>query len=97
MSVSGRAMSHCSGQRSGGKLLVDRICLLAIGIRANGVSVVPEITFKVKLSGGKIAFVPGSQSFRPRGISQFRFFREAVSYGYVLLRAWLHRIGIAWF
>lgn len=77
--------------------LVDRICLLAIGIRANGVSVVPEITFKVKLSGGKIAFVPGSQSFRPRGISQFRFFRQAVSYGYVLLRSWLHCIGIAWF
>lgn len=77
--------------------LLDRIYLLAIGIRANSLSVVPEITFKVKLSGGKIAFVPGSQSFRPRGISQFRFFREAVSYGYVLLRAWLHRIGFAWF
>lgn len=77
--------------------LVDRIYLLAIGIRHNGTAVVPEITFKVRLSGGKIVFVPGSQSFRERGISQFRFLREALSYAYVLLRAWLHRLGVSWF
>lgn len=77
--------------------LVDRTYLLAIGTRANGLSVIPEISFKVKLSGGKIVFIPGSQSFRERGISQFRLVREASSYGYVLLRAWLHRIGFSWF
>ena len=77
--------------------LVDRTYLLAIGIRANGLSLVPEITFKVWLSGGKVVFVPGSQSFRPRGISQFRFIREALSYAYVLTRAWLHRLGLSWF
>jgi len=77
--------------------LVDRIYLLAIGIRHNGTAVVPEIMFKVWLSGGKIVFIPGSQSFRERGISQFRFAREALSYGYVLARAWLHRLGVSWF
>ena len=77
--------------------LVDRIHLLAVGIRCNGVAVVPEITFKVWLSGGKVVFLPGRQSFRRRGISQFRFLREAATYAYVLLRAWLHRLGVPWF
>lgn len=77
--------------------LVDRIYIMAIGIRSNGLNVVPEIAFKVKLSGGKIVFVPGSQSFRQRGISQFRFIREVSSYAHVLLRAWLHRLGLPWF
>ena len=77
--------------------LVDRVYLLAIGVRHNGTAVVPEITFKVRLSGGTIVFVPGSQSFRERGISQFRLVREALSYGYVLLRAWMHRLGVSWF
>lgn len=78
--------------------LVDRIHLLSIGIRSNGLSLVPEITFKMKLSGGKIAFLPGSQSFRERGISQFKFLREATGYGHAVLRAWLHRLGIlTWF
>jgi glycosyltransferase involved in cell wall biosynthesis len=77
--------------------LVDRIYLLAIGIRHNGAAAVPEITFKVWLSGGKVEFLPGRQSFRRRGISQFAFAREALSYSYVLLRAWLHRLGLPWF
>ena len=76
--------------------LVDRTYLLAIGIRQNNLAVVPEIAFKVWLSGGKIVFVPGSQSFRPRGISEYRQLREATNYAYVLLRAWLHRLGLAW-
>jgi glycosyltransferase involved in cell wall biosynthesis len=75
----------------------DRIYLLAIGIRHNGVAVVPEITFKIWLSGGRVVFVAGRQTFRRRGISQFRILREACGYGYVLLRAWLHRLGLPWF
>jgi len=77
--------------------LVDRIHLLATGIRHNGLAVVPEITFKIWLGGGKVVFVPGRQSFRRRGISEFRFMREAVSYAYVLARAALHRFGVPWF
>lgn len=77
--------------------LVDRVLLQSIGIRSNGLSLVPEITLKVFLSGGRIAFIPGSQSFRKRGISQFRFVRESTGYAYVLLRASLHRWGLQWF
>lgn len=77
--------------------LVDRIYILAVGLRHNGVAIVPEMTFKVWLSGGRVVFVPGAQSFRERGISEFRFLREALTYGYVLLRAWGHRLGIPWF
>jgi hypothetical protein len=78
--------------------LVDRIHLLAIGLRRNGTAIIPEITFKVWLAGGRVVFVPGAQSFRSRGISQFMFLREALTYAYVLLRAWGHRRGfLRWF
>lgn len=77
--------------------LVDRVLLLATGTRHNSVAIVPEITFKVWLSGGRVVFVPGRQVFRRRGISDFQVFREASTYVYVLLRAWLHRHGLPWF
>lgn len=78
--------------------LVDRIYLQAVGVRANNLSLIPEISFKVQLTKGKIVYMAGGQSFREKGISQFRFFRESTSYGYVLLRAWLHRLGLlSWF
>lgn len=78
--------------------LMDRTFLLAVGVRANNLSLIPEITFKTYLAGGKVAIVPGRQSFRERGISQFHFLREASSYAYVLLRAWLHKAGtLSWF
>ncbi len=77
--------------------LVDRVYLQAIGIRSNGMALIPEIVLKIRLAGGKIEFVPGSQTFVPRGISHFHFFREVTGYGYVLLRAALHRVGISWF
>ena len=64
----------------------------------NNLSIVPEIAFKTYLLGGRIVFVPGSQGFHPKGISQFRFVREATSYGYVLIRAALHKAGVlSWF
>lgn len=79
-------------------MLFDRILLLSTGIRARNGSVIPEIKFKVWLSGGKTLFIPGKQLFREKGISQFNFLRESASYGYVLFRAWLHRIGLRyWF
>lgn len=78
--------------------LFDRTFILAVGVRANNLSLIPELVFKTHLAGGKIAFLPGKQSFRAKGISQFNFAREASSYGYVLVRAWLHKIGAAsWF
>lgn len=78
--------------------LFDRVHLQTVGLRANNLSIIPEINFKVFLSGGTVQFVPGRQDFRERGISQFRFLRETTSYGYVLLRAFLHRMGLlSWF
>lgn len=78
--------------------LADRTFLLALGVRANNFSLIPEIAFKTRLAGGKVVSVPGRQSFREKGISQFHFLREATSYAYVLARAWLHRIGLlTWF
>ncbi len=74
--------------------LVDRTFLLALGMRAINLSLIAEIVFKTYLAGGKIVFVPGKQSFREKGISQFHFLREASSFGYVLIRAWLHKIGL---
>jgi hypothetical protein len=78
--------------------LVDRTFLLAVGVRSSIGSLVPEIAFKTYLAGGRIVFVPGSQSFREKGISQFRFLQEVSSYAYVLLRAALHRARLlAWY
>ncbi len=78
--------------------LVNRVYIQAVGVRANGLAVIPEISFKTLLSGGKIVFIPGRQSFRRRGISQFQFVREVAGYGYALARAWLHRLGLlSWF
>ena len=78
--------------------LVDRTFIQAIGVRSNNLSIIPEISFKVMLTGGRIVPVPGRQSFHDRGISQFHFLRESSSYAYVLLRAGLHRLGLlAWF
>lgn len=78
--------------------LLDRTFLLAVGVRANNGSIIPELVFKTRLAGGKVAVIPGRQSFREKGISQFRFLREATSYAYVLVRAWLHKTGVlAWF
>ncbi len=78
--------------------LVDRTFLLAVGMRANNLSLIPEMVFKTHLAGGRVHIVPGRQSFRKKGISQFNFIRESSSYAYVLIRAALHRASIwGWF
>lgn len=77
--------------------LVDRIYLTAIGIRCNGLAVIPEISFKTWLSGGKIVAVRGTNSARNSHTWRFRFLREGLAYTYVLLRAWWHRLGLSWF
>lgn len=77
--------------------IFDRVLVMALGVTSSRFSLSPEITFKALLSGGKIAFVPGSQRVRQRGVSKFALHRELIGYAYVLLRAWLHRFGILWF
>lgn len=77
--------------------MFNKIELMALGLSQNRFSISPEITFKILLSGGKIEYVAAGQGVRARGESKFIFMKEAKGYIYVLLRAWLHRIGILWF
>jgi glycosyltransferase involved in cell wall biosynthesis len=72
--------------------------LLGVGLSQNRFSISPEITFKSILRGGRIAYVPGAQGTRERGVSKFIFRKEGLGFGYCLLRAFLHRHRlIYWF
>lgn len=78
--------------------IFNRVEMMALGITQNSFSISPEIFFKLILNGGKVEYLPHSQGVRQKGESKFRFRREGFRYGYVLLRAWLHKLGVAlWF
>jgi glycosyltransferase involved in cell wall biosynthesis len=72
--------------------------MLGVGLTQNRFSISPEITFKSVLRGGRIAYLPGAQGIRERGVSKFVFHKEGIGFGYCLLRAFLHRMKlIYWF
>ena len=77
----------------------DRIYLLALGTSSGGFNICPEITFKVLLSGGEMAYIPGSPKLPQKGGSmKFQLSSEIWGYGFVLLRAALHkRLRLYWF
>ena len=76
----------------------DRIYVQALGISSARFNVCPEITFKVLLSGGKLEYVPGHPApYGVGGSKKFELPHESWGYAYVLLRAWLHRLGFYWF
>jgi glycosyltransferase involved in cell wall biosynthesis len=78
--------------------MFNRCEMLAVGMKQNRFSVSPEITLKVLLMGGKVDFVAAGQGIRQRGVSKFKFYKESFGYIYILVRAWLHRTGVAyWF
>lgn len=77
--------------------IFNRVDVLGFGISSNGFSISPEIFFKVMLSGGNIQYVAHGQGIRKIGKSKFLFFREGPGYFFVLIRAWMHRLGILWF
>jgi dolichol-phosphate mannosyltransferase len=78
--------------------LFERRQILDIGVSSNRFNISPEITFKFMLSGRRIEYIAAGQGTRKRGKSHFSFRKEGFGYAYVLLRAWLHRIGItSWF
>jgi dolichol-phosphate mannosyltransferase len=77
--------------------MFDRIQIMGLGLSSNRFSISPEITFKFLLSDSKVIFIPANQGMRQQNISKFIFRREGYGYIYVLLRAWLHRLGILWF
>ena len=72
--------------------------MLGVGLSQNRFSISPEITFKSILQGGEVAYIPGSQGVRERGVSKFLFRKEGIGFSYCLLRAFLHRTRLAyWF
>jgi glycosyltransferase involved in cell wall biosynthesis len=72
--------------------------MLGVGLTQNRFNISPEITFKSVLRGGPIAYLPGAQGTRERGVSKFVFHKEGIGFGYCLLRTFLHRKKlIYWF
>jgi len=65
--------------------------MLGVGLTQNRFNISPEITFKSVLRGGPVAYLPGAQGTRARGVSKFVFHKEGIGFGYCLLRAFLHR------
>jgi glycosyltransferase involved in cell wall biosynthesis len=92
------ALGHFIADSTYAFKMFRRIDLLGMGLKQNRFSISPEITFKTLLIGGRVEYVAAGQGTRQIGASKFYFRREAFGYGYVLLRAWLHRTGLAfWF
>lgn len=76
----------------------DRKYIQALGLSSNRFSVCPEITFKVMLSGGEVAFVAGQPEGVPGEVSaKFALPHEISGYAYVLVRAALQRLGLPWY
>jgi glycosyltransferase involved in cell wall biosynthesis len=72
--------------------------MLGVGLSQNRFSISPEITFKSILIGGRVAYIPGAQSTRQRGVSKFIFHKEGLGFAYCLFRAFLHRYKLVyWF
>jgi glycosyltransferase involved in cell wall biosynthesis len=77
----------------------DRVFVQALGLSCRGHNVCPEMTFKVILCRGSIEYIPGKPGARPPGAHHLaRLPLEVWGYGYVLMRAALHRAGlVSWF
>ena len=65
-----------------------------LNLRSTGFEISPEITFRTFFSGGEIGEVPGRQTRRIRGQSNFRFPKVALGYARVLMEALLMRLGM---
>lgn len=77
--------------------IFDRVYVTAMGLTSNRFALSSEINLKVLANGGTIAYVGGPEGERRSGHSKFVLGREIHGYTFVLLRAWLHRLGILWF
>lgn len=76
--------------------MFDRVFIQALGMTHNGYSVCPEITLKSLLAGGKVAYISSTVKV-PQKMGNFRLYREGFGYILLLLRGFLHRLGIRWF
>ena len=76
----------------------NRTFVQALGLTGRRMSVCSEITFKVLLAGGKMERVQGGPTGPMlREQSKFQLGNELGGYAITLLRARLHRLGLAWF
>jgi len=76
--------------------MFDRVFIQALGLNQNGYSICPEITFKALLSEAKVAYI--SSKFNDTVINRdFKLCREGIGYFWLLIRGFVHRLGILWF
>jgi hypothetical protein len=76
--------------------MFDRVFVQALGLTRNTHSICPEITFKVLLAGGKLKYLSSNSKITPVN-TDFKLFKEGVDYFLLLIRGFMHRIGIQWF
>lgn len=77
----------------------NRVYILALGTSSNRFNILPEMTFKVQQSGGRIDYLAGSpQPVGVGGSEKFKLPNEVLGYASVLGRAAMHRAGLRrWF
>lgn len=76
--------------------MFDRVFVQALGITQNGYSICPEITFKVLLAGGTVEYFTSNAEVAPIDVN-FKLWKEGINYFRLLIRGFLHRIGLLWF
>jgi glycosyltransferase involved in cell wall biosynthesis len=76
--------------------MFDRVFIQSLGLNQNGFSICPEITLKALLAGGKVEYVDTKVKSKPLN-KDFKLYKEGISYLWLLLRGFVHRLGILWF
>ena len=76
--------------------MFDRVFVQALGLTRNTHSICPEITFKVLLAGGKLKYLSSNSKIVPVN-NDFKLFKEGLDYFWLLIRGFMHPIGIQWF
>jgi polyisoprenyl-phosphate glycosyltransferase len=91
-------LGHKIADSTNGFRAFDRAFIQSLGLSSTRFSVCPEMTFKALLSGGDLAYVAGQPNLRPdEGSNKFKLSHEILGYGFVLVRAALHRAGARWY
>lgn len=76
--------------------MFDRVFIQAVGLTQTGRSISPEITLKALLGKGVVEYLPSGVRSKQIG-SKFKLHKDGFGYVWLLVRAFGHRIGIAWF
>lgn len=87
-------LGHAVADSTYGYKMFDRVYLLALGLTQNGYALCPEITLKGLLGGGRVAYVPTTTG---GAHGDFRLLRDGPAYAWILVRGFIHRMGVPWF